>query len=70
MLAVRTIPFGQAAVTKRNGTNGEHCVDEEGGADRPNGISGSRGRYLTKTTCLSIPSAKKNKYRVGRMIFL
>lgn len=27
MSAARTIPFGQTAVTKKNGTNGEHCVE-------------------------------------------
>lgn len=60
MLAVRTISFGQAAVTKKNGTNGEHCVDEEGGADRPNGISGSRGKRSDENNLFVDSERKKN----------
>ena len=56
--AVRTIPFGQTAVTKGGGTGGCHRADGNGGTDRPNGIFGSRGQKLTKTTFFPIPSAK------------
>ena len=42
--AVRTIPFGQTAVTKGDGIGGCHRADGNGGTDWPNGISGSQGQ--------------------------